>query len=273
MEIYGPESSGKTTVALHILANAQKAGGNVAFIDVEHAIDPKYAANLGVNTDEMLISQPDTGEQALEIVDALVRSEEVVAIVIDSVAALVPRAEIEGDMGDTHVGLQARLMGQAMRKLTGVAERTNTTLIFINQLRYKVGVIFGSPEITPGGRALGFTSSVRLDVRRIETLKTGGEASGSRTRVKVVKNKVAPPHKIAEFDINWGHGIYRAGELIDLGVQHGIVRKSGSWFSLLQGDDEPLKLGQGRDNAAGALTPELSEEIETRIREILATPF
>lgn len=272
VEIYGPESSGKTTVALHVLANAQKAGGTVAFIDAEHTLDPTYAANLGVNTDELLVSQPDTGEQALEIVEALVRSSEITVVVIDSVAALVPRAEIEGDMGDAHVGLQARLMGQALRKLTGVAQKFGTTLIFINQLRFKVGVIFGSPEVTPGGKALGFYSSVRLDVRKIETLKTAGEASGARTKVKVVKNKVAPPHKIAEFDINWGTGIYHAGELIDLGVAHEIVKKSGSWFSLLR-DGESLQLGQGRDNAASALTPELSAEIETRIRELMATPF
>ena len=275
VEIFGPESSGKTTVALHILANAQKAGGNVAFIDAEHALDPKYATTLGVDTNSLLVSQPDTGEQALEITDILVRSGDVAAVVIDSVAALVPRAEIEGDMGDAHVGLQARLMGQALRKLTAPTADSNTTLIFINQLRYKVGVIFGSPEVTPGGKALAFYSSVRMDVRKIETLKQKDEPTGARTRVKVVKNKVAPPFKTAEFSILWGTGISREIELIDMGVAMGIVKKSGSWLSVPSDDGDPIKLGQGQEQARQYLIeqPGLASEIETRIRETLATCF
>ena len=275
VEIYGPESSGKTTVALHVLANAQKAGGTVAFIDAEHALDPKYAAAIGVDTNSLLVSQPDTGEQALEITDILVRSGEVAVIVIDSVAALVPRAEIEGDMGDAHVGLQARLMGQALRKLTGITAATNTTLIFINQLRMKVGVFFGSPEVTAGGKALPYYASTRLDVRKIETLKQKDEATGARTRVKVVKNKVAPPFRVAEFDIYWGEGISREAELIDLGIEHGIVKKSGSWFSLPDGDGEALRLGQGREQVRQRLIdePQLAQQIEARIRESLAVPF
>jgi len=275
VEIFGPESSGKTTVALHVLANAQKSGGTVAFIDAEHALDPKYAANIGVDTNALLVSQPDTGEQALEITDILVRSGEVAVIVIDSVAALVPRAEIEGDMGDAHVGLQARLMGQALRKLTGVTAASNTTLIFINQLRMKVGVFFGSPEVTPGGKALPYYSSVRLDVRKIETLKQKDEATGARTRVKVVKNKVAPPFRTAEFDIYWGEGISREAELIDIGIEHGIVKKAGSWFSLPDGDGESTKLGQGREQVRQLLIddPKLAHEIETRIRQSMATCF
>lgn len=276
VEIFGPESSGKTTVALHVLANAQKAGGTVAFIDAEHALDPKYAANLGVNTNDLYVSQPDTGEQALEITDILVHSGEVAVIVIDSVAALVPRAEIEGDMGDAHVGLQARLMGQALRKLTGITATSNTTLIFINQLRLKVGVFFGSPEVTSGGKALPYYASVRLDVRKIETLKQKDEATGARTRVKVVKNKVAPPFKTAEFDIYWGEGISREAELIDLGVTHGIVKKSGSWLSLRMDESVgDMRLGQGKENARQFLIddPYVATDIETRIRESLSTAF
>ncbi|NUR25614.1 MAG: recombinase RecA, partial [Catenulispora sp.] len=231
VEVYGPESSGKTTIALHAVANAQARGGQAAFIDAEHALDPEYAKNLGVDTDALLISQPDTGEQALEIADTLIRSGALDIIVIDSVAALVPKAEIEGEMGDSHVGLQARLMSQALRKLTGVISQTNTTVIFINQLREKVGVMFGSPETTTGGRALKFYASVRLDVRRIETLKDGTEAVANRTRVKVVKNKVAPPFKQAEFDVVFGQGISREGSLIDMGVEHGFVKKAGAWFT------------------------------------------
>jgi recombination protein RecA len=263
VEIFGPESSGKTTVALHIVANAMKAGGNVAFVDAEHAIDPGYAANLGVDTDNLLVSQPDTGEQGLEIADALIRSGGLSLLVVDSVAALVPRAELEGDMGDSHVGLHARLMSQAMRKLTGGAQRSNTTVVFINQLRQKVGVVYGSPEVTTGGMALKYYSSVRLDIRRIETLKSGTEATGSRTRVKVVKNKLAPPFKTAEFDILWGQGISRENELIDLGVDAGVVTKSGSWFKY--GD---VQLGQGKENARLALVEdvEMACEIEEKIR-------
>lgn len=275
VEIFGPESSGKTTVALHVLANAQKAGSTVAFIDAEHALDPKYAGNLGVNTNDLLVSQPSTAEQALGIVDRLVRTGEVGVIVVDSVAALAPRAEIEGDMGDAHIGLQARLMGQALRKLTGVTSETNTTLIFINQLRFKVGMFFGSPEVTPGGKALPFYSSVRMDVRKIETLKQKDEAIGARTRVKVVKNKVAPPFKTAEFEIRWGTGISREAELIDLGIQHGIVHKAGSWLSIPDDNGDKMPLGQGKEQARQALIdePGVADVIETRIRELLATPF
>lgn len=266
VEIYGPESSGKTTVALHAIASAQQAGGIAAFIDAEHALDPEYAAKLGVDIDALLVSQPDTGEQALEIADMLVRSGAIDIIVIDSVAALTPRAEIEGEMGDSHVGLQARLMSQALRKMTGALSATGTTAIFINQLREKIGVMFGSPETTTGGRALKFYSSVRLDVRRIETLKEGTEPVGSRTRVKVVKNKVAPPFKQAEFDILYGHGISREGGLIDLGVAHGIVRKAGAWYTY-NGD----QLGQGKENVRNFLkdNPDLADEIEKRIKEEL----
>jgi len=262
VEIYGPESSGKTTVALHVIANAQAAGGICAFIDAEHALDPDYAAKLGVDTDALLVSQPDNGEQALEIADTLVRSGALALIVIDSVAALTPRAEIEGEMGDSHVGLQARLMSQALRKMTGALSSANTTAIFINQLREKIGVMFGSPETTTGGRALKFYSSVRLDVRRIETLKDGGEMVGNRTRVKVAKNKVAPPFKQAEFDIIYGHGISREGSLIDLGVDCGIVRKAGAWFTY-----ESDQLGQGKENARTFLknNPAVADEIEKRI--------
>ncbi len=262
VEIYGPESSGKTTVALHAIANAQAAGGICAFIDAEHALDPDYAAKLGVDTDALLVSQPDNGEQALEIADTLVRSGALALIVIDSVAALTPRAEIEGEMGDSHVGLQARLMSQALRKMTGALSGSNTTAIFINQLREKIGVMFGSPETTTGGRALKFYSSVRLDVRRIETLKDGSEMVGNRTRVKVVKNKVAPPFKQAEFDIIYGQGISREGSLIDLGVDCGIIRKAGAWFTY-----EADQLGQGKENARTFLraNPEVAAEIERRI--------
>ena len=248
VEIYGPESSGKTTVALHAVANAQRAGGIVAFIDAEHALDPDYAKALGVDTDALLVSQPDSGEQALEIADMLIRSGALDLIVIDSVAALVPRAEIEGEMGDSHVGLQARLMSQALRKMTGALNNSNTTMIFINQLREKIGVMFGSPETTTGGRALKFYSSVRLDVRRIETLKDGTDMVGNRTRVKVVKNKVAPPFKQAEFDIMYGKGISREGGLIDVGVEAGLVRKAGAWYTY-EGD----QLGQGKENSRNFL--------------------
>jgi len=266
IEIYGPESSGKTTVALHAIANAQAEGGICAFIDAEHALDPDYAGKLGVNTDELLVSQPDNGEQALEIADTLVRSGALALIVIDSVAALTPRAEIEGEMGDSHVGLQARLMSQALRKMTGALKSANTTAIFINQLREKIGVMFGSPETTTGGRALKFYSSVRLDVRRIETLKDGSEMVGNRTRVKVVKNKVAPPFKQAKFDIICGGGISREGSLIDMGVTNGIIRKAGAWFTY-----EADQLGQGKENARNFLknNPKIAEEIERRIRAAL----
>ncbi|MFH5822543.1 recombinase RecA [Georgenia sp. AZ-5] len=262
IEIYGPESSGKTTVALHAVANAQRAGGIAAFIDAEHALDPEYAKKLGVDTDALLVSQPDTGEQALEIMDMLIRSGALDIVVIDSVAALVPKAEIEGEMGDSHVGLQARLMSQALRKITGALSASGTTAIFINQLREKIGVFFGSPETTTGGKALKFYASVRLDVRRIETLKEGSEPVGNRTRIKVVKNKMAPPFKQAEFDILYGHGISREGGLIDLGVENGIVRKSGAWFTY-EGD----QLGQGKEKARAFLkdNPELAEEIEKKI--------
>jgi len=266
IEIYGPESSGKTTVALHAVANAQAAGGIAAFIDAEHALDPEYARALGVDTDGLLVSQPDTGEQALEIADMLVRSGAIDVIVIDSVAALVPRAEIEGEMGDSHVGLQARLMSQALRKITGALSNSGTTAIFINQLREKIGVMFGSPETTTGGKALKFYSSVRLDVRRIETLKDGGEAVGNRTRVKVVKNKVAPPFKQAEFDIVYGQGISREGSLIDVGVDQAIIRKSGAWYTY-----EGEQLGQGKENVRNFLrdNPDLADEIEKKIKEKL----
>ena len=262
IEVYGPESSGKTTVALHAVANAQKAGGNAAFIDAEHALDPVYARALGVDTDSLLVSQPDTGEQALEIADMLIRSGGIDIIVIDSVAALVPKAEIEGEMGDSHVGLQARLMSQALRKITGALSATGTTAIFINQLREKIGVFFGSPETTTGGKALKFYASVRIDVRRIETLKEAGSPVGNRTRAKVVKNKMAPPFKQAEFDIVYGKGISREGSIIDMGVEAGIVRKSGSWFTY--GDDQ---LGQGKENVRQFLVdnPELANEIEHKI--------
>src|ERR1700748_2085904 len=266
VEIYGPESSGKTTVALHAVANAQAAGGVAAFIDAEHALDPEYAKKLGVDTDSLLVSQPDTGEQALEIADMLIRSGALDILVIDSVGALVPREGIEGEMRERHVGLQARLMSQALRKITGALSNSGTTAIFINQLREKIGVMFGSPETTTGGKALKFYSSVRLDVRRIETLKDGGEAVGNRTRVKVVKNKVAPPFKQAEFDILYGQGIRREGGLIDVGVEAGLIRKAGAWFTY-EGD----QLGQGKENARNFLkdNPDLANEIEKRIKEKL----
>ncbi len=266
VEIYGPESSGKTTVALHAVANAQRNGGIAAFIDAEHALDPDYAQKLGVDTDALLVSQPDTGEQALEIADMLIRSGALDILVIDSVAALVPRAEIEGEMGDSHVGLQARLMSQALRKMTGAMNNSGTTAIFINQLREKIGVMFGSPETTTGGKALKFYASVRLDVRRIETLKDGGEPVGNRTRVKVVKNKMAPPFKQAEFDILYGHGVSREGSLIDMGVDQAILRKSGAWYTY-EGD----QLGQGKENARKFLrdNPDIANEIEKRIKEKL----
>jgi recombination protein RecA len=266
VEIYGPESSGKTSLALHAVANAQKAGGIAAFIDAEHALDPEYAKNLGVDTDALLVSQPDTGEQALEIADMLIRSSAIDVIVIDSVAALVPRAEIEGEMGDSHVGLQARLMSQALRKIAGALNQNKTTAIFINQLREKIGVMFGSPETTSGGKALKFYASIRLDIRRIETLKDGTDSVGNRTRVKVVKNKVSPPFKIAEFDILYGVGISREGSLIDLGVEQSIVRKSGAWYTY-EGD----QLGQGKENARNFLreNPDTANEIEKRIKEKL----
>jgi len=263
VEIYGQESSGKTTVALHVVAEAQRRGGVAAFIDAEHALDPAYAAKVGVDLDQLLISQPDTGEQALEIAEALVRSGAIDVIVVDSVAALVPRAEIEGEMGDAHVGLQARLMSQALRKLTGAISKSRTITIFINQIREKVGVMFGNPETTPGGRALKFYASVRLEVRRAETLKQGNEVIGSRTRVKVVKNKVAPPFKQAEFDILYGEGISRAGNVLDLATEVDLIQKSGAWYSY--GD---LRLGQGRDNSRDYLkqNPDLMAEIEERVR-------
>ena len=262
IEIYGPESSGKTTLALHVLAQAQKAGGEVAFIDAEHALDITYARALGVKVEDMLVSQPDTGEQALEICEALVRSGAVDVVVVDSVAAMVTKAEIEGEMGDTHVGLQARLMSQALRKLTGAIGKSNAIVIFINQLREKIGVMYGNPETTPGGRALKFYSSVRLDVRRTEQLKAGGEVIGNRVRVKVVKNKVAPPFKEAEFDIMYGQGVSRLGEILDLGSKLDIVQKSGAWFNYGE-----IRLGQGRDNAKEYLrqNPELAEEIAAKV--------
>jgi protein RecA len=266
VEIYGPESSGKTTVALHAIAQAQAAGGIAAFIDAEHALDPDYAQKLGVDTDALLVSQPDSGEQALEIADMLIRSGALDIIVIDSVAALVPRAEIEGEMGDSHVGLQARLMSQALRKLTGALSQSSTTVIFINQLREKIGVMFGSPETTTGGKALKFYATIRLDIRRIETLKDGPEAVGNQARVKVVKNKVAPPFRQAEFDILFGHGISREGSLIDIGVEQGFVRKAGAWYTY-DGD----QLGQGKENARTYLieNPDTANEIEKRIKESL----
>ncbi len=269
IEIYGPESSGKTTVALHVVAQVQKMGGEAAFIDAEHALDPVYAEALGVRTDDLLVSQPDTGEQALEITETLVRSGAIDVIVIDSVAALVPKAEIEGLMGDSHVGLQARLMSQALRKLAGVVAKANTTAIFINQLREKVGVMFGNPETTTGGRALKFYASVRLDVRRVETLKGEDGASGNRTRVKVVKNKVAPPFKEAEFDIMYGEGISREGNILDTAVDMKIMQKSGSWYSY-----EGERIGQGRDKVKAILKekPELADEIESRVRQEAGLP-
>ena len=263
VEVYGPESSGKTTLALQILAEAQKMGGEVAFIDVEHALDPTYAAALGVDIDSLLVSQPDTGEQAMEICEALVRSGAIDAVVVDSVAAMVPRAEIEGEMGDSHVGLQARLMSQALRKLTSTVSRSNTLIIFINQIRMKIGVMFGNPETTTGGNALKFYASVRIDIRRIGSIKDKEDVIGSQTRVKIVKNKVAPPFKIVDFDIMYGEGISKTGELIDLGVKAGIVEKAGAWFSY-KGE----KLGQGRENAKLFLkeNPAVAEEIENKIR-------
>ena len=264
IEIYGPESSGKTTLALHCIAEGQKKGGNVAVIDVEHALDPVYASALGVDVDSLLVSQPDTGEQALEITEALVRSCAIDVIVVDSVAALVPRAEIEGEMGDSHVGLQARLMSQALRKLAGAISKSNCVAIFINQLREKVGVVYGNPEVTPGGRALKFYSSVRIDIRRIEALKSGGELIGSRTRAKVVKNKISPPFREAEFDIMYGKGISREGELLDLAVKLDVVKKSGAWFSFKE-----ERLGQGRDNVKELFrnNKELSDKIEAEVME------
>ncbi|MGI6318568.1 MAG: recombinase RecA [Dethiobacteria bacterium] len=263
IEIFGPESSGKTTVALHVIAEAQKNGGFAAFIDAEHALDPVYAEKLGVNIDELLVSQPDTGEQALEIAESLVRSGAIDVLVVDSVAALVPRAEIEGEMGDAHIGLQARLMSQAMRKLSGAISKSQTAAIFINQIREKVGVMFGNPETTPGGRALKFYASVRLDIRKLETLKRGNEMIGNRTRAKVVKNKVAPPFKQADFDIIYGEGISREGCVLDLAIEKEIIKKSGTWFSY--GED---RLGQGRDNAKAFLkeNPEIYQEIEKQVR-------
>ena len=266
IEIYGPESSGKTTLALHILAEAQKMGGEVAFVDAEHALDPVYAAALGVDIDNMLVSQPDTGEQALEITDALVRSGAVDAVVVDSVAALVPKQEIEGEMGDTFVGLQARLMSQALRKLAGTISKTNCVVIFINQLRMKIGVMYGNPETTTGGNALKFYSSVRLDVRRVESIKEGGNVIGNKTRVKVVKNKVAPPFREAHFDIMYGEGISKWGELVDMAVQMDIIQKSGSWFGM--GDE---RIGQGKDSVKNFLqqNPEIAEQVEAQVRENL----
>ena len=270
IEIFGPESSGKTTVALHMIAEAQKMGGEAAFIDAEHALDPVYAKNLGVDIDNLLVSQPDTGEQALEIAEALVRSGAIDIIVVDSVAALVPKAEIDGDMGDSHVGLQARLMSQALRKLAGVLNKSNTVAIFINQLREKVGIMFGNPEVTPGGRALKFYASVRLDVRKIETLKLNGEVIGNRTKVKVVKNKVAPPFREAEFDIMYGKGISKEGNIVDIGVNLNIIEKAGAWFSY-----NGNRIGQGRENVKQYLkdNPDICNEIEKKIRENYDTAF
>jgi recombination protein RecA len=266
IEIYGPESSGKTTLTLQVVAEAQKAGGTAAFIDAEHALDPAYAEKLGVNVDELLVSQPDTGEQALEITDMLVRSGSIDVVVVDSVAALTPKAEIEGDMGDSHMGLQARLMSQALRKLTGNIKRSNTMVIFINQIRMKIGVMFGNPETTTGGNALKFYSSVRMDIRRIGAIKKGDEILGNETRVKVVKNKMAPPFKKAEFQILYGEGISREAELIDLGVQHGFVEKSGAWYSY--GED---RIGQGKDNVREFLkqNPDIAAEIDAKLRGLL----
>ena len=264
IEIYGPESSGKTTLALHAIAEVQKTGGEAAFIDAEHALDPVYAKKLGVNIDDLIVSQPDTGEQALEIVEALVRSGAIDIIVVDSVAALVPKAEIDGDMGDSYIGLQARLMSQALRKLAGVLNKSKTAIIFINQLREKVGVMFGNPETTPGGRALKFYASVRLDIRRIESIKQDGEVVGNRTRVKVVKNKVAPPFREAEFDIMYGEGISKEGSILDMAVKLDIIEKSGAWFSY-----NNAKIGQGRENVKKYLreNPEIAEEIENKVRD------
>ncbi len=266
VEIYGPESSGKTTLTLQIIAEAQKSGGTCAFVDAEHALDPVYAEKLGVNIDDLLVSQPDTGEQALEITDMLVRSGAVDVVVVDSVAALTPKAEIEGDMGDSHMGLQARLMSQALRKLTANIKRANTLVIFINQIRMKIGVMFGNPETTTGGNALKFYASVRMDIRRIGAIKKGDEVIGSQTRVKVVKNKVAPPFKQTEFEILYGEGISREGELIDLGVQHGLINKAGAWYSY-NGD----RIGQGKDNVRNFLkeNPEIAQELEVQLREKL----
>lgn len=270
IEIFGPESSGKTTLALHMIAECQKLGGEAAFIDAEHALDPVYAKHLGVDIDDLIVSQPDTGEQALEIVEALVRSGAIDIIVVDSVAALVPKAEIDGDMGDAHVGLQARLMSQALRKLAGVLNKSNTAIIFINQLREKVGIMFGNPETTPGGRALKFYSSVRLDIRKVENLKQDGEVFGNRARVKVVKNKVAPPFREAEFDIVYGKGISKVGNILDLGVNLDIVNKSGAWFSY-NGE----RIGQGRENAKKYLEehPNITAEIEKRVRDSFSEAF
>jgi len=270
IEVFGPESSGKTTLALHVIAEAQKMGGEAAFIDAEHALDPVYAKHLGVDIDNLIVSQPDTGEQALEIAEALVRSGALDIIVVDSVAALVPKAEIDGDMGDAHVGLQARLMSQALRKLAGVINKSKCVIVFINQLREKVGVMFGNPETTPGGRALKFYASVRLDIRRIEAIKQEGEVVGNRTRVKVVKNKVAPPFREAEFDIIYGKGISKEGNLLDIAVNLDIIEKSGSWFSY-NGD----RIGQGRENAKSYLmdNPKIAEEVEKKIRDNYATAF
>lgn len=268
IEIFGPESSGKTTVALHIVAEAQKGGGQAAFIDAEHALDPVYAARLGVDVDNLLVAQPDTGEQALDIAEALVRSGAIDVVVIDSVAALVPKAELEGDMGDTHVGLQARLMSQALRKLTGVISKSRTTVIFINQIREKVGVMFGNPETTTGGRALKFYASIRMDVRRAEVIKQGNEIIGSRIRVKIVKNKVAPPFKMAEVDILYGYGISKIGSLMDVGLELKVIQKSGAWYSFGQ-----ERLGQGRENARDYLRdhPDVLKEIESQVRQLLAS--
>ena len=270
IEIYGPESSGKTTVALHVVAEAQKLGGAAAYIDAEHALDPVYAKRLGVNIDDLVVSQPDTGEQALEITEALVRSGAIDVLVVDSVAALVPRAEIEGEMGDSHVGLQARLMSQALRKLTGTINKSNCVVIFINQLREKVGIMFGNPETTPGGRALKFYASVRMDIRRIDSIKQGDWITGNRTRVKIVKNKVAPPFKQAEFDIMYNEGISKEGNIVDVGVKENIVQKSGAWFSY--GD---IRLGQGRENAKQYLkeNPAVALDIENQIREKYSLPL
>ena len=263
IEVYGPESSGKTTLALHMIAEAQKMGGEAAFIDAEHALDPVYAKHLGVDIDNLIVSQPDTGEQALEIAEALVRSGAIDIIVVDSVAALVPKAEIDGDMGDAHVGLQARLMSQALRKLAGVIKKSNSVIVFINQLREKVGIMFGNPETTPGGRALKFCASVRMDIRKIENIKQDGEVTGNRVRVKVVKNKVAPPFREAEFDIVYGKGISKSGNILDLGINLGLVEKSGSWFGY-----NGARIGQGRENAKKYLedNPEVMKEIEEKIR-------
>ena len=270
IEVYGPESSGKTTLALHMIAEAQKMGGEAAFIDAEHALDPVYAKHLGVDIDNLIVSQPDTGEQALEIAEALVRSGAIDLIVVDSVAALVPKAEIDGDMGDAHVGLQARLMSQALRKLAGVINKSNSTIVFINQLREKVGIMFGNPETTPGGRALKFYASVRLDIRRVENLKQDGEIVGSRARVKVVKNKVAPPFRDTEFDIIYGKGISKSGNILDLAVNLDIVNKSGAWFSY-----EGNRIGQGRENVKKYLeeNPEIMDEIEAKVRKNFDTAF